>query len=71
MAQHTYRISLAEEPEKGYTVNVPALPGCITMASNTFGERIRIKSTKTELTVMSFMRSKPVEDAQLFFIRKD
>ena len=28
--QHTYRILLNKEPEGGYTVNVPALPGCIT-----------------------------------------
>ena len=27
---HTYRILLKEEPEGGYTVTVPALPGCIT-----------------------------------------
>ncbi|MFW5804405.1 MAG: type II toxin-antitoxin system HicB family antitoxin [bacterium] len=26
----TYRILLNEEPEGGYTVIVPALPGCIT-----------------------------------------
>lgn len=26
----TYRISLKKEPEGGYTVIVPALPGCIT-----------------------------------------
>ncbi len=26
----TYRIVLKKEPEGGYTVTVPALPGCIT-----------------------------------------
>jgi antitoxin HicB len=26
----TYRIILTHEPEGGYTVNVPSLPGCIT-----------------------------------------
>lgn len=35
MESHTYRILLAKEPEGGYTVNVPALPGCIT-----FGETV-------------------------------
>ncbi|HQV52306.1 MAG: type II toxin-antitoxin system HicB family antitoxin [Flavobacteriales bacterium] len=30
MTQRTYRILLTHEPEGGYTVNVPALPGCIT-----------------------------------------
>ncbi|MFN5169765.1 MAG: type II toxin-antitoxin system HicB family antitoxin [Cyclobacteriaceae bacterium] len=26
----TYRILLSEEPEGGFTVTVPALPGCVT-----------------------------------------
>ena len=30
----TYRILLNEEPEGGYTVTVPALPGCITYGEN-------------------------------------
>jgi len=30
MKHLTYRILLNEEPEGGYTVIVPALPGCIT-----------------------------------------
>jgi len=28
--QYTYKIMLHKEPEVGYTVSVPALPGCIT-----------------------------------------
>ena len=35
MKQLTYRILLNKEPEGGYTVTVPALPGCIT-----YGETI-------------------------------
>lgn len=31
---HTYRIILTQEPEGGYTVNVPSLPGCITYGDN-------------------------------------
>ena len=27
---HTYKILLHKEPEGSYTVNVPALPGCVT-----------------------------------------
>ncbi|MFN8206710.1 MAG: type II toxin-antitoxin system HicB family antitoxin [Bacteroidales bacterium] len=27
---HTYRIILTQEPEGGYTVTVPSLPGCVT-----------------------------------------
>lgn len=30
MSTLTYRILLNQEPEGGYTVSVPALPGCIT-----------------------------------------
>ena len=35
MKNLTYRIILTEEPEGGYTVTVPSLPGCIT-----YGETI-------------------------------
>lgn len=28
--KNTYRIHLEPEPEGGYTVTVPALPGCVT-----------------------------------------
>ncbi len=30
----TYRIVMKKEPEGGYTVTVPALPGCITFGEN-------------------------------------
>lgn len=30
MKQFTYRVFLNKEPEGGYTVTVPTLPGCIT-----------------------------------------
>ena len=35
MSQLTYRILLTRAPEGGFTVNVPALPGCVT-----YGESI-------------------------------
>jgi antitoxin HicB len=28
--QHTYKILLHKEPEGGFTVSVPSLPGCVT-----------------------------------------
>ncbi|MBL7962459.1 MAG: type II toxin-antitoxin system HicB family antitoxin [Flavobacteriales bacterium] len=34
MSQRTYRILLTQEPEGGFTVMVPALPGCITYGEN-------------------------------------
>jgi len=35
MSQRKYRVLLTPEPEGGFTVSVPALPGCIT-----YGESI-------------------------------
>lgn len=32
--QYTYKIMLHKAPEGGYTVSVPALPGCITEGDN-------------------------------------
>lgn len=32
--QHTYKIMLHKEPEGGYTVSVPVLPGCVTYGEN-------------------------------------
>jgi antitoxin HicB len=34
MKQLTYRVLLNREPEGGYTVTVPTLPGCITYGEN-------------------------------------
>jgi len=34
MKEHRYKILLKKEPEGQYTVNVPALPGCITYGEN-------------------------------------
>jgi antitoxin HicB len=34
MKQLTYRILLNQEPEGGYTVTVPSLPGCVTYGDN-------------------------------------
>jgi predicted RNase H-like HicB family nuclease len=39
----TYRIVLKKEPEGGYTVTVPALPGCIT-----YGEDVEEAITMAE-----------------------
>ena len=34
MPEFTYKIRFQKEPEGGYTVIVPALPGCITYGKN-------------------------------------
>ena len=33
MKATSYRVLLREEPEGGYTVTVPALPGCVTFGA--------------------------------------
>ena len=39
MKQNTYRVLLNKEPEGGYTVIVPVLPGCVTY-SETIDEAV-------------------------------
>jgi antitoxin HicB len=34
MSTLTYKVRLKQEPEGGYTVLVPALPGCVTYGEN-------------------------------------
>jgi antitoxin HicB len=34
MSTLTYKVRLKKEPEGGYTVLVPALPGCVTYGEN-------------------------------------
>jgi antitoxin HicB len=48
--QHTYRIMLHPEPEGGFTVNVPALPGCITYGED-IEEAIAMAKEAIELYV--------------------
>ncbi len=47
-----YRILLREEPEGGYTVIVPALPGCITYG-DTIEEAIEMAKEAVELYIES------------------
>jgi len=42
----SYRITLRKEPEGGYTVLVPALPGCIT-----YGKTVEEDLIECRLTV--------------------
>lgn len=46
----TYKIHLNKEPEGGYTVNVPALPGCITYGEN-IDEAIEMAKEAIELYI--------------------
>lgn len=48
----SYRILLREEPEGGYTVTVPTLPGCITFG-DTITEAIAMAREAIELYLES------------------
>jgi antitoxin HicB len=54
MRQLTYRILLSREPEGGYTVNVPTLPGCITYGE-TIDEAIAMAKEAIELYIESLV----------------
>ena len=48
--QYTYKIMLHREPEGGFTVNVPALPGCITYGED-IDEAISMAKEAIELYI--------------------
>lgn len=50
----TYRILLREEPEGGYTVTVPSLPGCVTYGSDV-NEAISMAREAIELYLESLV----------------
>jgi predicted RNase H-like HicB family nuclease len=54
MAQITYKIRLQKEPEGGFTVTVPALPGCITFGKD-MDEAIIMAKEAIELYIESLV----------------
>ncbi len=54
MENLTYKILLRKEPEGGYTVIVPSLPGCITYG-DTIEEAIKMAKEAIELYIESLM----------------
>ena len=67
MAQLTYRILMTREPEGGFTVNVPALPGCITYGE-TIEHAMEMAKEAIELYVETLQaEGEPVpDDSQTF-----
>ena len=51
----SYKVMLREEPEGGYTVIVPSLPGCITYG-DTIGEAIKMAKEAIELYLESLQK---------------
>jgi antitoxin HicB len=62
MTQLTYRVLLKREPEGGYTVTVPTLPGCITYGE-TVDEAIDMAKEAIGLYIESLVaHNEPVPD---------
>jgi predicted RNase H-like HicB family nuclease len=62
MKRLTYRILLNREPEGGYTVTVPALPGCVTYGENV-DEAIAMAKEAIELYIESLVEhNEPIPD---------
>ncbi len=59
---YTYKIHLHKEPEGGYTVSVPALPGCITFGQD-IDEAIKMAKEAIELYLEELKdRGEPIPD---------
>ena len=54
MKELTYRVLLREEPEGGFTVIVPSLPGCVTFGE-TIDEAITMAKEAMELYIESLI----------------
>jgi predicted RNase H-like HicB family nuclease len=54
MKQLNYRILLRKEPEGGYTVIVPSLPGCVTYGE-TIDDAIKMAKEAIELYIESLV----------------
>lgn len=52
MSTLTYRVLLKREPEGGYTVTVPSLPGCVTYG-DTIEEAVKMAREAIELYLES------------------
>ena len=62
MKRLTYRIMLNREPEGGYTVTVPSLPGCVTYGENV-DEAIMMAKEAIQLYIGSLVEhNEPIPD---------
>jgi len=67
MPERRYKILLREEPEGGYTVTVPVLPGCVTFGK-TLNEAIDMARDAIELYIENLVAMSediPTEDGLL------
>ncbi len=67
MAERRYKILLREEPEGGYTVTVPVLPGCVTFGK-TLSDAISMAREAIEIYIENLVargEEIPTEDGLL------
>lgn len=67
MPERRYKILLREEPEGGYTVTVPVLPGCVTFGK-TLNEAIDMAREAIEIYIENLVAMNeeiPTEDGLL------
>jgi predicted RNase H-like HicB family nuclease len=67
MPERRYKILLREEPEGGYTVTVPVLPGCVTFGK-TLNEAIDMAREAIEIYIENLIAMNeeiPTEDGLL------
>jgi antitoxin HicB len=62
MSDLTYRIILRPEPEGGYTVTVPALPGCVTYGSTVEEANMMAANAVNAYLVSMRKHAEPVVD---------
>jgi predicted RNase H-like HicB family nuclease len=62
MKKYTYKILLKKEPEGGYTVTVPSLPGCLSYGESV-EEAVNMAREAIELYIESLVaHNEPVPD---------
>jgi antitoxin HicB len=61
----SYRITLKKEPEGGYTVLVPALPGCVT-----FGKTLKEAIEMSRDAITGYVESL-IEDGEIVPVEDD
>jgi predicted RNase H-like HicB family nuclease len=62
----SYRITLRKEPEGGYTVLVPALPGCVT-----YGKTVEEAIEMAKDAINGYVESRLIEDGEAIPIEED
>ncbi len=67
MKNYGYNIHLEREPEGGYTVTVPALPGCVTWGEN-YGHALEMAQEAIQCVLESLKKDgEPIPEEAVEF----